>query len=174
MWKPQTTNSKRNLTSIYYSVRWLLCYYHDTGSWDSLEPVCCKKRQKKFMTSYWFGISRASKWYKIDPKWLRGYSCSFRFNLVSFRTFRCPLFPKPVTGHELFFAVSYSKPALAHHHKKSTFEINCFIFLYEPTTYSMYLAYPCCKIIAGCWEDALFPHRTVVSNEINQGYKNNF
>ena len=40
------------------------------------------------------------------------YSCSFRTNLGSFRTFRCPLFPKPVTGHEQYFAVSYSKPAL--------------------------------------------------------------
>ena len=40
-----------------------------------LEPVCCKKRQKKFMTTYWFveyGISKASEWYKIVPKWLRG------------------------------------------------------------------------------------------------------
>jgi hypothetical protein len=33
--------------------------------------------------------------------------------LVPFRTFRGPLFPKPVTGQELFLAVSYSKPALA-------------------------------------------------------------
>ena len=33
-------------------------------------------------------------------------------NLVSFRTFRCPLLTKPVTVHELLFAVSYSKPAL--------------------------------------------------------------
>ena len=32
--------------------------------------------------------------------------------MVPFRTFRGPLFPKPVTGQELFFAVSYSKPAL--------------------------------------------------------------
>ena len=30
-----------------------------------------------------------------------------------FRIFRGPLFHKPVTGQELFFAVSYSKPALA-------------------------------------------------------------
>ena len=34
-------------------------------------------------------------------------------SLVPFRTFRGPLFPKPVTGQELFLAVSYSKPALA-------------------------------------------------------------
>ena len=37
---------------------------------------------------------------------------SFRISLVPFRTFRGPLFPKPVTGKELFLAVSYSKPAL--------------------------------------------------------------
>ena len=33
--------------------------------------------------------------------------------MVLFRTFRGPLFPKPVTVQELFLAVSYSKPALA-------------------------------------------------------------
>ena len=43
--------------------------------------------------------------------WL-GHSCSLRTNLVSFRTFRCPLFPKPVSWLGLFLAVSYSKPAL--------------------------------------------------------------
>ena len=32
---------------------------------------------------------------------------------IPFRTFRGPLFPKPVTDQELFLAVSYSKPALA-------------------------------------------------------------
>ena len=32
--------------------------------------------------------------------------------MVPFRTFKGPLFPKPVTGKELCFAVSYSKPAL--------------------------------------------------------------
>ena len=32
--------------------------------------------------------------------------------MVPFRTFRGPLFPKPVTGQELFLAVSYSKAAL--------------------------------------------------------------
>ena len=37
-----------------------------------------------------------------------------RINLVPFRASRGPLFPKPVTGQELFFAVSYSKPALTH------------------------------------------------------------
>ena len=37
---------------------------------------------------------------------------SFRISLESFRSFRGPLLPKPVTGQELFLAVSYSKPAL--------------------------------------------------------------
>jgi len=38
---------------------------------------------------------------------------SFRISLESFRSFRGPLLLKPVTGQELFFAVSNSKPALA-------------------------------------------------------------
>ena len=37
---------------------------------------------------------------------------SFRISLESFRSFRGPLLHKPVTGQELFFAVSYSKSAL--------------------------------------------------------------
>ena len=36
----------------------------------------------------------------------------FRAGLVPFRAFRGPLFPKPVIGQELFFAISYSKAAL--------------------------------------------------------------
>ena len=35
-----------------------------------------------------------------------------RINFIPFRIFRGPLFHKPVTGQELFFAVSYSKLAL--------------------------------------------------------------
>ena len=38
---------------------------------------------------------------------------SYTFSLESFRSFRGPLIRKPVTGQELFFAASYSKPALA-------------------------------------------------------------
>ena len=37
---------------------------------------------------------------------------SFRISLESFRPFRVPLLLKPVTGQELLFTVSYSKPAL--------------------------------------------------------------
>ena len=36
-----------------------------------------------------------------------------KINLVPYRTFREPLFPKPVTGQELFSAISYNKSALA-------------------------------------------------------------
>ena len=39
---------------------------------------------------------------------------SFRISLESFRSFRGPLLHKPVTGQELFFAVSYSKSELEH------------------------------------------------------------
>ena len=37
---------------------------------------------------------------------------SFRISLESFRSFRGHLLLKPVTGQDLFFAISYSKPAL--------------------------------------------------------------
>ena len=37
----------------------------------------------------------------------------YTISLESFRSFRGPLFHKPVPGQELFFAVSYSKLALA-------------------------------------------------------------
>ena len=37
---------------------------------------------------------------------------SSKISLVPFRTFRGPLFPKKVTGQELFLAVSYSESVL--------------------------------------------------------------
>ena len=54
---------------------------------------------------------------------------SYTISLESFRSFRCPLFRKPVTGQELFFTVSYSKPALVFSFKSSfiTAYINTFI-----------------------------------------------
>ena len=50
----------------------------------SLEPVCCKKQQKKFPTSYWFveyGTSEDSDWYKIDPGW-SGESLGLIYNQI--------------------------------------------------------------------------------------------
>ena len=40
-----------------------------------------------------------------DFEWYKS-SDSFRISLVLFRTFRGPLFSEPITGQELFFAVS--------------------------------------------------------------------
>jgi hypothetical protein len=51
---------------------------------------------------------------------------SSRISLVPFKTFRWPLFSKPVTGQELFLAVFYSKPALVPIcHTLTTMLINC-------------------------------------------------
>ena len=50
-----------------------------------------------------------SKLIAYESKW---FPWSSRINFIPFRIFRGPLFHKPVTGQELFFAVSYSKPAL--------------------------------------------------------------
>ena len=45
-----------------------------------------------------------------NSKW---FPWSSRINFIPFIIFKGPLFHKPITGQELFFAVSYSKPALA-------------------------------------------------------------
>ena len=50
--------------------------------------------------------------YKLILNESKFFPRSSRINLVPFRTLRGPLCSKPVTGQELFFAVSYSKPAL--------------------------------------------------------------
>ena len=85
-----------------------------------LEPVCSyrfavRNSKKKFLTS-------TGLWNRGPLKILNGIELilddqgnhldSYTISLKSFRSFRGPLFRKPVTGQELFFAVSYSKPAL--------------------------------------------------------------
>ena len=83
----------------------------------SFESVCCKKRPKivpdqlllwriRALWRYWM----VPKWSYVDHHW--NNLDSFRVSLESFRSFRGPLLLKPVTGQELFFAISYSKPAL--------------------------------------------------------------
>ena len=47
---------------------------------------------------------------------IRGITWTHKISLESFRSFRGPLFHKPVTGQEFFFNVSYSKPALKEYH----------------------------------------------------------
>ena len=71
-----------------------------------LEPVCCKKQQISPNQETGLGnrgLLEALNDTKLILNDKGGHSYSFRTNLVSNRTFRCPLFPKPV---------SYSKPAL--------------------------------------------------------------
>ena len=79
-----------------------------------LEPVCCKKQQKK---SSWpvTGLQNRGPLKDLnDSKLIVQGQCpwSSRINFIPFRIFRGPLFHKPVTGQGIFFAVSYSKPAL--------------------------------------------------------------
>ena len=81
-----------------------------------LEPVCCKKRPKNS------SLPATCLETKGPLKVLNGTKLilddhgnnldSFRISLESLRSFRGPLLLKPVTGQELFLAVSYSKPAL--------------------------------------------------------------
>ena len=70
-----------------------------------LEPVCCKKRQKSPNQETGLG-NRGPLEILNDTKLILngegGHSCSFQTNLVSFRTFRRPLFPKPVSWLGLF------------------------------------------------------------------------
>ena len=63
-----------------------------------LEPSCCKRWQKKSQARNWF-----VEWYQIGPKWAwvttdPGLNHLLRISLVSFRTFRCPLFSKQFLG----------------------------------------------------------------------------
>ena len=96
----------------YWSDKNYLWYIFDY----MLEPVCCKKRQKSSWPVTGLGNrAQGFEWYQIGPKWAWVTPPSkylSRVNFISFRTSRDPLFPKPVTCHELFFAISYSKPAL--------------------------------------------------------------
>ena len=59
------------------------------------------------------GIGRPLKILNGIKLILRNHLDSYTIFLESFRSFRGPLFHKPLTGQELFFAVSFNKPALA-------------------------------------------------------------
>ena len=95
------------------------------GSWEKLhyvkfvlELVCCKKRPK-IVPDQWpvtglenKGPLKVLNGTKLNLDDYGNNLDSFRISLEFFRSFRVPLLLKPVTGHELFFAISYSKPAL--------------------------------------------------------------
>ena len=80
-----------------------------------LEPVCCKKQQKHFMTSDWileWGIFEDFEWYQIDPGWSGeslGLICN-QFAIIQVLQ-RSPIW-QTSNCSGTFFAVSYSKLAL--------------------------------------------------------------
>ena len=67
---------------------------------------------------------------------------SFRVSWESFRSFRGPLLLKSVTGQELFFAVSYSKPALVIRLRRSNYKSRTWIVFF---------------IFMKKWNNSLFP-----------------
>ena len=64
-----------------------------------LEPVCCKNRQKRPNQETGLGNQRPIE-------------ALNNTNLVSLRTFICPLFPKPVSWLGFFLPFLTEKPAL--------------------------------------------------------------
>ena len=82
-----------------------------------LELVCCKKQQKKCSWPVTGLQNRRPLKDLNDSKMVAYESKRFpwpsRINFMPFRIFRGPLFYKQVTGSGTFFAVSYSKLALA-------------------------------------------------------------
>ena len=74
-------------------------------SWIILEPVCCKNGRKSPNQETGLGnrgflkVLNDTKLVLNEHKWL---PYLFRINLVSFTTFRNPLFPKPVSCPGLF------------------------------------------------------------------------
>jgi hypothetical protein len=87
----------------------------------SLEQDCCKKQQTKVPDQLLVcGIGSTGN--RGPLKILNGIKFilddqvyhldSYTISFESFRSFKGPLFRKPITSQELFFAVSYSKPVL--------------------------------------------------------------
>ena len=80
-----------------------------------LEPVCCKKQQKKFLTSCWFaelGNSEGTEWFETDCIWVQMIPLIFQDQFYTYQNLQRSPYS---TNRELvrnFFAVSYSKPAL--------------------------------------------------------------
>ena len=71
-----------------------------------LETICCKKQQKKSrwtVTGLWNrGPLKILNGIKLIPDDQRNHLDSYTISLKSFRSFRVPLFNKPVTAQELF------------------------------------------------------------------------
>ena len=71
----------------------------------SLDLSCCKKRQKKSQPRHWLeqqGYMKVLNDTKLILNDLGGHSCSFRTNLVLFRSFRRSLFLYQFLGWDFF------------------------------------------------------------------------
>ena len=97
---------KREKTALYYYVltasKVIIHIFKSSGELSLLEPVCCKKQQKKFLTSYWFeeyGTSEGPEWFQIDCIWVQVIPLIIQDQFYTIQN----LFHKPVTGQELFF-----------------------------------------------------------------------
>ena len=116
---------------FFFSFFWGLLGDIRDLSWRLLDTVCRKKQQTIVPDQLLVrGVGGPLKDLK-DSELILNKSKLFpwlsRISLVPFKTFRGLLFPKPVTGQELFFAVSYNKPALIF------FLVQLNYWLYEPT-----------------------------------------
>ena len=101
---------KRHLHANVLTLKWIVfmnvhrpslqfistIYYVDDSRCTSiklvLEPVCCKKQQRKFLTNYW--LTKGPEWFQTL------YSPDHPGSIIyiPFRIFRSPLFHKPVIG----------------------------------------------------------------------------
>ena len=80
---------------------------------DRKNDTLMLETKKIFLTGLWSrGPLKDLKDSKLIPNASNLFPWSSRISLVPFRTFSGPLFPITVTDQELFFIVSYSKPAL--------------------------------------------------------------
>ena len=99
------THSITLLGAFYPHLLKLLFIYWFYSWMNTLEPVCCKKQQKKAHNQLLVcRIGRLkdmndSKLIAYESKW---FPWSSRINFIPFRLFRGPLFYKPVTVQELF------------------------------------------------------------------------
>ena len=96
--------SIQSIHSSWVKLQKSLSPKHDSAL---LEQVCCKELRKKSLNQETglgnMGPLEALNDVKLILNDSECHSCSFRTNLISFKTFRCPLFPEPVSWLGLFF-----------------------------------------------------------------------
>ena len=81
-----------------------------------LEPVYCKKQQKKFLISYWFaelGTSEGPEWFQTDCIWVQVILLIIKDQFYTIQNLqRSPIPQISNWSGTFFFAFSYSKPTL--------------------------------------------------------------